>query len=132
VRGLRYRSVPVIRSLYRVDRGGVASRVESAREDGIDGFVSRLRVDGELPAVQIANPRLSWNGEDAIVKCVVIWNLVDRRGSRFRWTTEERFVLSPEGNRYVITDARTTPFVFRYAHKPTMIRRLVQDVASGP
>jgi hypothetical protein len=128
VRGLRYHSTPVIRSWYQPQPSGIADRAGDLREDVVGSFIERLGHGREYPVVQIANPRISWNGAQAIVDCVLIWDFQDAHGVQFHWTTKETFYLTPNGTRYLITKARTTPLVFRYAHDRPMIRRMIEDV----
>ena len=118
--------------LIKTGKDGTAGpqRLEAARDELRIFFQSHGATDGK-PLIYIADPEITWDGERALVECVVLWFVRDKNGNHFRWRENETFELTKIGGKYIITNAKTTPLVMTHLDDPAKLRVEIDLMFAG-
>jgi hypothetical protein len=86
--------------------------------DNIKGFFNSFTTSPSRPLVYMMDSKITWEGNEAVVKCMLLWNVKNKRSKKcFSYRVREVFRLKEkqivDDSKYVITKATTTPVVFQ-------------------
>lgn len=71
----------------------------------VESFFKAVTPAPGFPLLYVDSPKISWQGAEAVVDCILVWNAVDGKGRRVSWTAKERLVLSKRDGTYVISQS---------------------------
>lgn len=92
------------------------------------GWFRAFRAPRGCPLVYIARPRIIWTGEEAQVRCTVVWNVEDVEGRQLRFSVPEEFTMGWRENRFRIIGSRTTPLVTKYSADFDLLKRRLNNM----
>jgi hypothetical protein len=110
IHGVRANEGQAIKGLSRFDNA-TKNEDEATNRHIFDGLTGQ-------PIVKVVRPRLAWDGNVAVISCLLVFDIRFKDGVRFTWKGRETFRLERSAASYVITSARITPAVLRFAHSP--------------
>ena len=95
----------------------------ACREDELARFFRDFHAPRDRPLVYVTDTKITWQNGEAIVTCVMIWNIADTHGRTLRLRTDEEFIMVSYGDRFRIIGSRTTPLIGRHLPNLRLLER---------